>query len=322
METPGVLETTLPVVEAARSVRVRKDRLEDLCEEWARQPFDVPPWDETVHWSDGGPATADYVLVLDALNFCFWPDPGEPRWEIDYRGERMGGYRALAAALKRGIEEGVPVTDAAWLRDVTEDQLDSLFRGDGRIPLMDRRVANAREVGRVLQARFGGRFANAVESCGGSAVRLVRLLEGEFSSFRDVSTYEGREVRILKRAQITVVDLYGTFGGARWGAFHDLDALTAFADYKIPQVLRALGVLDYAPDLADRVDRRQLLEPGCPEEVEIRAAMIWAVEWMRQSLERRGVPRRAFELDWLLWNVGQKPVPDERPYHRTRTIYY
>lgn len=322
METPGVLESTRPVVEGARSVRIDRPRLEELCREWARDPFPVPPWDESVHWSDGGQATANHILVLDALNFCFWPDPGEVRWTTEYRGERVGGYRALAASLKRAAEEGIPVHDAAWLGAVTEGDLEHVFRGEGRIPLFERRVAHAREVGRVLQERYGGEFSHAIDSCGGSAVRLVHLLEREFSSFRDLATWQGRPVRLLKRAQITVVDLYGAFGGTRWGAFHDLDALTAFADYKIPQVLRALGVMVYEPDLADRVDRRDLLEAGSEEEVEIRAAMIWAVEWIREALATQGVARRPFELDWFLWNLGQKPVPDERPYHRTRTHFY
>ena len=26
-----------------------------------------------MHFVDGGPLTAQYLLVLDALNFCFWP---------------------------------------------------------------------------------------------------------------------------------------------------------------------------------------------------------------------------------------------------------
>ena len=31
-------------------------------------------WDfEGIHYSDGGPLTVQYLLVLDALNFCFWP---------------------------------------------------------------------------------------------------------------------------------------------------------------------------------------------------------------------------------------------------------
>ena len=31
-------------------------------------------WDfECIHYFDNGPLTAQYMLVLDALNFCFWP---------------------------------------------------------------------------------------------------------------------------------------------------------------------------------------------------------------------------------------------------------
>ena len=322
MKTPGVLESTRPVVDGAEHVQINRPRVQALCREWAQNPVPIPPWDDSVHFSDGGPATANYILLLDALNFCFWPDPGQPRWTIDYQGRTLGGYLALAASLKRGIEEGLPLLDADWLAQVTPEQLQHVFRGEGRIPMMERRIANAREAGQVLKSRYGGSFARAIESCQGSAVRLVELLEREFSSFCDVATWKGRTVRILKRAQITPVDLYGTFGGAGLGDFSDLDELTAFADYKIPQVLRALGVLEYGPSLAERVDRMDLLEPGSPEEVEIRAAMVWAVEWIRQGLESEGLHRRAFELDWFLWNLGQELLPGQKPYHRTRTWFY
>lgn len=322
MKRPGVLESTRPVVDGAEHVQINRPRVQALCREWAQNPVPIPPWDDSVHFSDGGPATANYVLLLDALNFCFWPDPGQPRWTIDYQGRTLGGYLALAASLKRGIEEGLPLLDANWLARVTPEHLLHVFRGEGRIPMLERRVANAREAGQVLKSRYGGSFARAIESCQGSAVRLVELLEREFSSFCDVATWKGRTVRILKRAQITPVDLYGTFGGAGLGHFSDLEALTAFADYKIPQVLRALGILEYGPSLAERVDRMDLLEPGSPEEVEIRAAMVWAVEWIRQGLQAEGLSRRAFELDWFLWNLGQEPLPGQQPYHRTRTWFY
>lgn len=33
-------------------------------------------WDfEGIHYFDDGPLTVQYLLVLDALNFCFWPGP-------------------------------------------------------------------------------------------------------------------------------------------------------------------------------------------------------------------------------------------------------
>ena len=34
-------------------------------------------WDfEGIHYFDNGPLTVQYLLVLDALNFCFWPGMG------------------------------------------------------------------------------------------------------------------------------------------------------------------------------------------------------------------------------------------------------
>lgn len=99
-------------------------------------------------------------------------------------------------------------------------------------------------------------------------------------------------------------------------------SLTAFADYKLPQVLRHIGVLRYTGDLSERVDRGILLESGSPEEVEIRANTLWAVELIRRKLRESGNNLRAFEIDWILWNLGQEERFRAKPYHRTVTIFY
>jgi hypothetical protein len=98
--------------------------------------------------------------------------------------------------------------------------------------------------------------------------------------------------------------------------------LTAFADYKLPQLLRYQGVMVYAPELAAQVDAYQEIAAGSAPEVEIRAATIWAVELIRRALAERNLIRSASELDYRLWSESQAPTPDMRPYHRTRTIYY
>ena len=323
MKTPGVLETTKAVIDQAQSVRINRSKIAELCAQWSKEPFATPPWDEYVHMTSDDPQKlANYILVLDCLNFCFWPDPGQTRWQIEYKGQLMGGYQALAASLKRAAEEGIPITDAAWLAQASASDLRRVFRGQGEIPLMERRVFNVNEVGNVLSAKYRGQFAYAIESCRHSAVDLVELLAREFSSFNDIAVYKGRQVRIFKRTQITVVDLFGSFHGQGLGRFDDISALTAYADYKIPQVMRALGILEYAPELAAKVDAQELLPPGSEEEVEIRASMIWAVEYICRELSRLGAPRAPYELDWFLWNLGQRQLPDERPYHRTRTYFY
>ena len=155
MRTPGVLESTRLVIDESQFVKINRVIIDELCAQWTREPFTTPPWDEYVHWtSDDQEKLANYILVLDCLNFCFWPDPGEIRWQIEYRGHKLGGYQALAASLKRAVEEGVPITDAKWLAQATAEELRGVFRGEGEIPLMERRVFNVNEVGRVLLEKY------------------------------------------------------------------------------------------------------------------------------------------------------------------------
>lgn len=61
------------------------------------------------------------------------------------------------------------------------------------------------------------------------------------------------QVFFYKRAQIFVGDLYGAFGGEGLGHFEDIGELTMFADYRVPVVLRLMGVLQYGSDLAHKV---------------------------------------------------------------------
>jgi hypothetical protein len=314
----GVLTTTRRVVERSRYVHVDEASLAALAPGLARR-IQSPGWDPAYHFVDGTEKTANWLLVLDALNFSFW---GEPRWRVEYRGELLNGYTALAAALTRAVEEGVPITDASYLATITADQLGHVLRGEGTIPMLDRRLENLHEVGDLLLSRYDGSFGRAIESCGGSAVRLVRLLVNELLSFDDIADHSGAEVRIYKRAQILTADLHGAFHGQSLGRFTDLEQLTAFADYKLPQILRHMGILIYIPSLIQKVEARFLLPAGSREEVEIRANTIWAVELMRRALARHGSTLRSFELDWWLWNEAQRFGPSDEPYHLTRTIYY
>jgi len=172
-------------------------------------------------------------------------------------------------------------------------------------------------------------FSSFIARSGGSAVALVRAIVAAFPSFNDVSRWaspssvdETHEIRFYKRAQILVSDLAGSLSGTPLGAFDDRHRLTAFADYKVPQVLRQLGVLHYRVDLADRIRRRKLIPAGSSAEIELRPATIWACELTRQGLAAGGRMMTASEIDWLLWNAGQDLPSDAEPYHRTITPFY
>lgn len=315
----GVLETARRVVGQADLVRIGRDAAARVAKLLATQAATPPGWNRDLHWEGTPEQTTNYLLLLDALNFCFW---GEPRWRVTYQGKRYDGYWALAAALKRALENGLPLYDAAYLADLDAARLQRVFQGEHTIPLFDSRLDNAREVGRVLIERYSGQFARAIEAAGGSATRLVEIIVSSFPSFRDTASYKGAEVRFYKRAQILAGDLAGALGGTGLGRFNDLSRITAFADYKVPQVLHALGILIYAPALESLLDQQREIPAGSPEEVEIRAATIWGVEEIRRQLASLGHHWNAYRVDWALWEMGQHLPSGVRPYHRTRTIAY
>ena len=315
----GVLATTRRVVEQATQVRIEPAAVAVVADDLAGRDAAPPPWNRQLHWSDGHERMANYLLVLDALNFCFW---GEPRWRVRHDDTMLDGYWALAAALTRALESGVPLDDARFLLEIDRDRLAEILAGEQEIPLLAERVQILHEVGRGLRDRWDGRFSRAIAAAGRRSARLVEIVSADFPSFRDVATYRGAEVRFYKRAQILVSDLHGAFAGSGPGAFDDLAELTAFADYKVPQVLRHLGILVYTPRLIERLAAREEIPAGSPEEVEIRAATIWGVEELRRALLAHGRRFDAYQLDWLLWDAGQRLGAGVRPYHRTRTISY
>jgi hypothetical protein len=188
--------------------------------------------------------------------------------------------------------------------------------------MFQERLSNLREAGRVLLSRWGGDVVNVLTESEGSAVRAIDLIVSSFMSFKDDALYHGHEVYFWKRAQIFIYDLYLAFGGSRWGAFRDISHLTAFADYKLPQVLRALGILSYHPALAEKVDSQKNLESGSEEEIEIRAMTIRAVGALKEGFRNEGILVVSPQVDNWLWQLGQQMPFRKKPYHRCRTIYY
>ena len=332
----GVLSSCAVVVNESSMVGIDRGAIEALAATMASERISPPVWDDALHFHGSGPMgderTAGWVFALDALNFCFWGQEQDPswRWRVTVDGETHDGYMALALALRDAARDGIPIWDPAWQANVDDGVIARIFApaaGSAPIPLLSNRVSNLREMGQAMLHLDLGEspFTRLIERAG-SAPSLVQIVVETFPSFNDVAIWaredhdEPLEVRFHKRAQILASDLAGALGDRI--SLNGVDQLTAFADYKVPQVLRALGILRYRDDLAESIRRRELIPAGSRPEVEIRAATIWGCELLRQALASGGRAFTASEVDWLLWNQGQSLPEATEPYHRTRTIYY
>jgi hypothetical protein len=305
------------VARRARSVSVDEAALARLADDLAHErpePPDLDPAHRPLATSD---ATLAFVVTLDAVNF------GSGWFPALRKPSGLSGYRTVATALRERFERRGPWSPAELTR-LTPGDCAALFGQEGNVPvrdLMERFAEALGDLGRFLQEGFAGRFAGPIEAAGGSAEALVLLL-ARMPLYRDVARYEDLEVPFYKRAQITCADLALAFGGRGPGAFRDLGELTLFADNLVPHVLRMQGVLRYVPELAARIDAEALLETGSPEEVEIRAVALHAVERLASACAARGFGIRPSALDSLLWGRGQAPEIKAVPRHRARNTFY
>jgi hypothetical protein len=228
------------------------------------------------------------------------------------------------------------------------------------MPLLAERISILRSAGTILSNPSTTPTA-LINSASHSASRLVNTLTSTIASFNDAHAFSSREVKIHKRAQILVADLWAAFNGTSYGSFDDIHTLTMFADYRVPQMLHTLGCLWYSPRLEGRIKRKEAIESGETMELEVRGCSIWCVELLRREIERRFggemevevaeegtdekvkkmVKVNAVLIDFLLYDVAkewekesevddgegkQKFEEGEKgfrlPHHRTRSIWY
>ncbi|HAB58159.1 MAG TPA: hypothetical protein DCE75_08925 [Acidimicrobiaceae bacterium] len=314
-----VRRTCAAVADASSHVRIHDGAIETLAE---RLDIDRPPNDPGQDPIGDIESTAAFVLTLDAINFGSGYFP--------YLRKRSGqsGYHTVAASLRDWVDLAGTITTASLRHDVGYwahvfgQELD----GSPAHELMELFTIALSDLADFVDATTDGSFVGVVEAAQGSAAALAESLT-TMPFYRDVHEHPVTgEVFLYKRAQITAQDLAVTFAGEGYGRFDDLDQLTMFADNLVPHVLRVEGVLEFAPSLLARIEAVDNITIGSPEEIEIRACGVTAVERLAAAIRSRAVDPRpdltTGSLDNILWNTGAGPTYKAIPRHRSRCVFY
>nr|XP_002129448.1 queuosine salvage protein-like [Ciona intestinalis] len=278
----------------------------------------------------------DFIFAVDTLNFSFWSDNPEEKYKVKYKGEFYSGYWSIVAALKRAEDEGRPVFSAKYMSSVEKDEFAHILRSDSsvQISLLEERLHAFNEAGQVLLGKYDGSFSNCIRSCNKDAVQLVKRIAADFGSFRDEAVFDDQPVAFYKRAQIAVADIWLCFEGQGLGEFRNIDQLTMFADYRVPQTLEYFGILQYSKELKQKLDGREVLLPGSRTEGEIRGCSIEAVERLKNETKKlllsdkstTDVARivNSITMDNYLWDyaAAHRAEMAHLMFHRVRTIFY
>lgn len=158
------------------------------------------------------------------------------------------------------------------------------------------------------------------------------MIVNNFPCFRDEAVYKGRHVAFYKRAQILVGDIWACYKNEGTDLFKDIEEITMFADYRVPQSLIYFGVLEYSSQLKEVLNTGILLKNGSDMEVEIRGCSIHAVELVKEMIKEL-IKKNGYEfeinstlIDHFLWDFRRKHAEEilkmEIPFHKTLCIYY
>ncbi len=313
-----VRATCKNVAEHATHIKIQYDRIPAYAESLPLAQINRPEHDPTCHYLGRGDDSAAFFLTLDTINF------GSGYFPHLYKPSGRSGYFTIAGCLNAHFQKNGPLS-ARDLRRLTVADCTRIFEQDpdnqpvGELMQLFAKALN--DLGAYLESHFSDSFTALIADAGASAEQLVQLLI-EMPCFKDMASYDGRQVAFFKRAQLAAADLSLAFNGKGPGRFVDLDQLTIFADNLVPHVLHVDSILIYPEKLCAQIEAGQLLAAGSTPEIEIRACALHAVELIKAALSASGMTINAMALDFLLWNRGQQPKYKSIPRHRTRTVFY
>jgi hypothetical protein len=246
-----------------------------------------------------------FCVAVNAINHMFWKV--EDGQFIRYGQNGQIGALAMtdafqkawaneASPIRRAVDAGIPLSAG----DVV-----AIF---GDIPDVDGRVTILNEV--LTHEGFWGICAELESAMDMGAIGTAEA--ARLAEVFPVAYGDG----VLKKAQLAVSAVWraGMSETQKMGTAPIACELTAFADYQIPNVLRAMGILDYAPDLAGAIDSQQPIGENSVDERALRGAAILAVEKLA-----RAQGRHVADVDYWLWLNRKAPTT---PFHLTVTNAY
>ncbi len=306
-----IIESCKYVVRNSKNVKINEIKIDELinkmenvqCKHWlSSSPFgllDLPV--ETI---------INFLLIYEAIDFSFW---GSPKWTIDIENKKEDGSIALLGALLKYVK----IKDTTDFSNIKIDDLRKILKGNVEIPLLKERYNIITNISKIVNEKMEGNFYRYIKNITND-LELFDLIITMFPQFKDERIYKGKKVYFYKLAQLLTSDILH-IREMKEKIKVDYSHLLGCADYKIPQVMRGLGILEYNDSLSYKVDNKIEIEPNSEEEIEIRASMLLVIDIIKNKL---GGNICSMNINDYIWGQGKNIKMNLKPYHLTRCVDY
>ena len=313
-----VLSSVLKVIPRLSFLEIDEEKIIKVAQQLAHEDF------LTSYQGDTDIEPREYMrktLFVNTLNFVFT----DFSTSVKYQYKQLSDTDAMVYQIDKAIQKGVPLLQGHYMRDVNIVEFRKLFTGNIEMPMLEEKVEILNEVGETLVSKYDGDWINFIEDgpkkLYANGEGLVERLITDFQRFDDFSIYENEKIYFLKLAQLAFWGIHRELSSTYF-YIEDMENMTAFADYIIPVALQAFGITKYTPELEKNINEGVLIERDSKEEIEIRAATIYATAKMTESInELKNTKEKIIipQLDFKLWTEFHA---ENASHHLTKTIMY
>ena len=318
-----VLSSVRNVIDNAQHLSVSEQNIELVADWLAYEEFGFPKNNKTNKDPDNFIRT---TMLINTLNFAFTDFSTSIKYEIERDGQKLSDSEAMFAQVHEAIDSGIDLLNGDVMAKLTIEDLKRIFKGNIEMPMLKERVEILNEVGAKRADSYEGDWLkfvnNGPQKLYSDGEGLIERLVSEFPRFNDSSIYSDKEVNFYKLAQLAFWGIHGELAHTGYFIIEDIESMTAFADYIVPVALIVKKITQYSEALEEKIMSGKLIERDSTEEIEIRAASIYATAKLTESVNRRreGVESIIIpQLDYRLWKHYHAT---HHPHHLTYTTMY
>lgn len=250
----------------------------------------------------------NFLLLFEAIDYSFW---GSPKWSVKTQDMVIDGSEALLYKLLEYVRK----TNNYDFSKVTLKEFRNILSGSIEIPLLEERYKTLVSISNVVNDKMNGNFYEYIKVYT-KDTDLFNLIIDNFSSFTDEREYNGKKIYFYKLAQLLTSDILH-MRMLLENILIDVSNLVGCADYKIPQTMRAIGILEYSKNLGKIIDSKLEIEQSSSYEVEIRASMLVVIDYISKKINADRIDINDFFF------IYKKIVKDiAKPYHLCRNVNY
>ncbi len=299
-------------------LKIDIDKIKEFVNTTTSNDCKIPSWQEEAFLINQSEDDFNFIFLINSINFSYWSDLSEPKWNFIYNGKKYTGSFALFSAFKKAIENNYPLFDPNYLKNMSKEDLSLILEKYEKIPMFRQRLKVLKDIGNNLSNSGYKSFYQIYKDSNNSAINLIDKIINIFPSFNDSFIYKDNKYNFFKRVQLIPAMIYGR-NLAETKIFDDIDKLTVFADYRVPQTLRKLGIVEYFDDLSNDIKYKTYLKEGSEKELEIRISTIQACNILKSFLNS---DINSLNIDYYMWKKGKTIIEPDYDFHRTRTIFY